>query len=586
MNFIKKFTIFNLDTKNNPDIEEQMAKDQTFLTDKQIEKDIKKRHSVQKVGIELEMYSSMSIESTQEHINDNMQLDNWECVSDGSLYNFVEEIYTEQETPETTVFSDDYFRNIVGTDQSRSIMINFYQSIGARFEELYNIMSERLPDHYVNQISLDDLLNNNTAANQYFNNLMHIPEALAIAHSVNSTLNSVRLSSRTVSERINRHGVEARVISPVSMHQARHKLEEMYKMATDRSIRPVFKNPERGNTDHSEMSGENHGMAGIHFHFGLSQQINYSVLDLFRLVKNVSSRASEVEAKALRPHNRWCKKLDPIISEINAKIENLGSSGKKSDMIRPRWFKDSHRFSLDDPRYYGVNVTNIGYGKRNNGNKKFNTVEFRWGSSEMVADMESLTEYFDMLVDFIDTSFTGSKVMNWNGYTLKDISDPSRYGKNKWNNVIAVISPEGKLIGRLEMPDLCNSFVSKVPTEIELAYEESFINSPVPKFESISKRDLLSRIEKNKHIKSAYSKVFSSLKNDNNKNGINHLIKTMLKEKNLPGSYRHMIENRNEKKSHVIDIHKIKQKVEQSSEILDFEDVVLEFQNVMTSDMS
>ena len=471
--------------------------DQTFLTDAQVKKDIKRRHAVQKVGIELEMYSSKGIRPTDEDIRDRLGFQNWECVEDGSLYSFVEELRTSDEV-----------RNPKIEEMMQNPIKFTYEFRGHNFQYIYDNFA------HINPEATRELENETMTPSEYFAMLIENNEARD--HAVALITPDLRRFDQYDSRTIERKGVEMRVASPVSFNSVDSKLKEMVAVANDSELIPVFRNPEGGNTDNSDMAGDNHGMAGLHFHFGFSQQIDYSVLDLLRLLKHSKEREDEIEDLAMRPHNRWCKKMDDIIDHVNFAINSLASNNIKD--IPTNWFQDAGRFSLGDPRYFGVNVTNIGYGNRNAGKKKFNTVEFRWGNSKVVKSYESLKSYFDLLTDLVDTSFTGARVMKWfGGYTLRDISGGYHIGTNA-KNVLAVISPEGKLIGRLTVSSLCDSFTGKVPTKIEQYVEEAkSIDSEgfVPRFDGVIYRDVSEQMKQLHSDRNLRKEIWEAAKKSN-----------------------------------------------------------------------
>lgn len=497
--------------------------DQTFLTDAQVKQDIERRHAVQKVGIELEMYSTKGIRSTDEYIRDRLGFENWECVEDGSLYSFVEEIRTSDEVRNPKI------------DEMMQDPIKFtYEFRGHNFQYIYDNF------RHIDEEATNDLENETMTPSEYFRMLRENSDARS--HAIDLITPDLQRFDQYDSRTIERKGVEMRVASPISFNSVDSKLKEMVAVANDSELIPVFSNPDRGVSDNSEMSGENHGMAGLHFHFGFSQQLDYSVLDLLRLLKHSKEREDEIEHLAMRPHNRWCKKMDDVIDHVNFAIISLVNSSETTKDIPTNWFQDAGRFSLGDPRYFGVNVTNIGYGNRNAGKKKFNTVEFRWGNSAVVKSYDSLKAYFDLLTNLVDTSFTGARAMKWfGGYTLKDISGGYRIGTDA-KNVLAVISPEGKLVGRLTMSSLCESFSRKVPTKIEQYVEEAKrIDSDgfVPRFDGVIYRDVSEQMRQMDFDRKLRKDIWEAVKKSNDALRKNRVLREL--RKNRLGDESHRI---------------------------------------------
>lgn len=287
-----------------------------------------------------------------------------------------------------------------------------------------------------------------------------------------------------------RHGAEVRLGVPCTYRNSGKILDQLHAIATDETLKPRFDNPESGGADHEGMRGENHGLAGLHFHFGLSKQAQHNMLDLFRLAVYAKEHEADIERLAGRGHNRWCRKMDDIIHAIDRELVFLnskmgGTVGLRD--INSGWFRTHTRFHFDAAKYYGVNATNIGMFNAR-GDRKFNTVEFRWGASAITADRKKLQEFFDFLATMFFTCVTGEDRLVWhnemdgNTYLLKDIGRGFHRGASK--NLVTVVNiSTKKVIGRLSMSELDDVFVTNTPNKIEEEFEGG--EDGVTKFRSI-----------------------------------------------------------------------------------------------------
>lgn len=465
-------------------------KNQEHLTESQRREEIKKRHNVQKVGFEIEVYSELNVAKTGQHINQRMGLDNLEAIKDESVYDYEEEVKDGEPTNPK--------RDLLNATPVRFA----FDHNSNDFDYLVNTYGELIPE------ALAQYKAREIDENQLFDAMEN--SRVVLDTIINQYSNDLSQYDRYETRRVHRTGVEIRLESPVSHGKAYDALKDLETICKDPVINAKFHNPENGNgrTDNPEMTGENHGLVGLHVHFGLSPQVEHSSLDLLRLLLICQANEDRIEELAGRPHNRWAKKLSPIINDVDKAIRRL-VRGNKITSIDTQWFNANNGgFSLNDPRYYGVNVTNIGMGTHRRGQyKKLNTIEFRWGASEICADVEKSTKYFNLLTYLVDSSFTGEKEMKWGNFTLRDISDSSKTNVHKGKalrntSVIAVIDKNGKLIGRMGFGNLCPTFKTKLPSKyMEIAGKKRhdiLSGDFTPRFSSIFQRELAEIIKGDK----------------------------------------------------------------------------------------
>lgn len=93
----------------------------------------------------------------------------------------------------------------------------------------------------------------------------------------------------------------------------------------------------------SELKGDTNSTCGVHVHFGLSPNVNYTVLDLYRLLLLCKDKESEIESAAGRPIGRWARDLQPLIDSFNSEINKLKTKEKVAVNLRHTRFDQGYR---------------------------------------------------------------------------------------------------------------------------------------------------------------------------------------------------------------------------------------------------
>ena len=115
----------------------------------------------------------------------------------------------------------------------------------------------------------------------------------------------------------NSHGVELKTRGTVSLAAVPAKIDELKNDILD-----------------SELKGDTNSSCGVHVHFGLSPNVNYTVLDLYRLLLLCKEKESTIESAAGRPIGRWARDLQPLINSFNEEIEKLKTKEKDAPNLR------------------------------------------------------------------------------------------------------------------------------------------------------------------------------------------------------------------------------------------------------------
>lgn len=420
--------------------------DYTKLSDKQIANRRKKHRNMVKFGAELEFYSKYDVDSSDDILSsEGYKL--WDTVPDHSLYPFMD-------------YEDDGKVNLTIETYNEDPILFLEMHLPHKLSRLIRYINERLDDSILNSDStfsdIDTFLSNN----------------LDLLDCVRDNFSSVvREFISNNRNTFTRYGVEVRNSLPVTLRSRETVLKQLNDIANHNDLRPRFDNPESGSSDvPPEMRGENHGLVGLHVHFGINKQVQHSVLDLLRLIKFAVENENKIESLAKRPHNRWCRKMTPLFNYINKYLVLLSGSNNYVE-YESGWFTTHERFVFDASKYYGVNATNIGlYNVKKE--RKINTVEFRWGASSVTKNMDDLNAYFDFLEDMYLSCITGDSTLIWynelNGHTYKFTDISAGYHPTFSKNLCSVVDLDtNKCIGRFSMGDLCTSFHTGIPNEIE-----------------------------------------------------------------------------------------------------------------------
>lgn len=117
-------------------------------------------------------------------------------------------------------------------------------------------------------------------------------------------------------------GSEIRTNIPLKWSQSTSTISDLCSIMKDSSLKPTVQDDmDRGST-------------GIHVHFGLPRQLNTSLIDMLRLLRNVHDNEEKIERLAKRDCCRWAKSMSQVISEIDDSLRTLNNSGRSQESFR------------------------------------------------------------------------------------------------------------------------------------------------------------------------------------------------------------------------------------------------------------
>jgi hypothetical protein len=214
-------------------------------------------------------------------------------------------------------------------------------------------------------------------------------------------------------------GVELKFSRPNMLKSTKKKIEQLCDIAE--GMKATFMETEgtyigKRNT-YSKVTrndGGYNGSTGIHVHLEIPEK--FSALDFIRLVQFHSDNYDEICKMAWRKDsNRWAPPASDHLSHITNLIEN-GNQG---------WRPEEGDFLNSLNKYQGLNLNNIS----NTRSKK--TVEFRYGAGALALNKDAFIDYVEYLKASWDKCFTGETEMEFNGYTLKDVTEADCVRKKK-----------------------------------------------------------------------------------------------------------------------------------------------------------
>lgn len=223
-----------------------------------------------------------------------------------------------------------------------------------------------------------------------------------------------------------------------------------------------------------------------------------------------------------------------IRADINARFNQTYTPTTVSK-LNTNWFNDLYGYHYDDNRYYGANATNIGDYYSDGRTKKINTIEFRWASSTISDDIDSLIGYFNFLKDIFFDSFTGENEMKWEHFTLRDITDQSKDTSGSAHQ-IAVYDSANMLSGRVK----CDNLSNKIRHSYKGAIDSQLIAYNDPRTSNSRKlsirREILQILEHNNLRKHKVAETLRKLKTAGNVVKYNKAIE-LSKDRNFDEIY-------------------------------------------------
>lgn len=156
---------------------------------------------------------------------------------------------------------------------------------------------------------------------------------------------------------------EMRLRRPINISDIEEVANELEEICTRYNAKGSVENEAEfsGSWDRNESNGFD---TGLHIHFGMPN--NYSATNIMSLLKAVGNSQGEIDRLAFRHDNGWAR-------DVSHHFRALGQYD-----------------SLNDDRYMGVNMTNIG-------NSHKNTIEFRWGHASVGFSANDFMAYFNFL---------------------------------------------------------------------------------------------------------------------------------------------------------------------------------------------
>lgn len=441
--------------------------DQSKMTPDQIKKDIEKRNKAHSIGIEIEFYTHFGDpDDVENYITNDLGLLSrsgellWDATDDASLNPDVDlhnPFNEELENDAVGAIESNY-----GRSELESVVIDYLdESIADELYIIKNILDKKDEldtddEEYENQVeSMESEIEETIDNSEYPDITRDLAEdeiysvyemrASNISHALDILETDVGFDKWLYDRYIDEsglfleipegyneiqgtEGVEIRFVDPRKLSDLDNIMDEIQKIV-DSDIDPIT----------FDGTADGDSATGLHVHFGLSQH-EPTNLDLIRLMVNSFEEEDLITDLAGRKSNYWARSISKYVTDLVVAVTN--STGL--DYIE-----------LPSDKFMGTSFHHIG-GK--------NTVEFRWGHSNLIYDTDKLRKYIDALISLINKSFTGSDSMEYNGYTIKEISKGSL---TKDNSTFVVIR-DGKVIKKLKASDK----VSEIKTKGEKSTEQ------------------------------------------------------------------------------------------------------------------
>jgi hypothetical protein len=172
------------------------------------------------------------------------------------------------------------------------------------------------------------------------------------------------------------------------------------------------------NTDHSDectytgkhdVEARERGGTGLHVHFGLNKP--YLFLDVFRLAILCAKRYETISSLGWRKDDQWASDYKGKLNWVKRNIEYA--------------FENDGRFSANyicADKDYGFNP--CGWDDRN-------TVEFRYAHASLIENEVHFNEYVKYIDSLVAQSFTGEKVLEWEGLKFEELTESGSFGTRR-----------------------------------------------------------------------------------------------------------------------------------------------------------
>ena len=462
-----------------------------------LEKDLSRRFNSMRVGVEVEMYSKLGIQETQDYIRDVLGMDNYTVTGDGSLSSSLTrtiDVWSEklQKDPVRFLESEghteeellDTFVEKMGKGK-KSVLgqhIVVWEKLSEMRELIEPLDELGIPSTFIKyalDVKLDKFILDQTRIFNFIDmtlafvddenqNHSSIKERLESYNELNFKVSRIKKDRALVAYFKHIRGdidmakkIARDSVAFISWLKFKYRDgEEIQNKETKnvnrlKGIEVKFKKPIRLSALDNAIDEIQticndprlkpefiEGNTGLHIHFDMSSQIDYNFLDLFRLVANCEKyEGNIVEYGGRSAYGAYRDSSVRVVRRMKRSIDKLRLSDDKIIPAELNWFSN---------RSTGVNITNIGaYGHADRIFKHKNTVEIRFGTASICKSAEELRRYVDLLKYIINISYTGSTEMEFYNATLKEISPKD--GKSR----LAVIDKHAnKYIGILECGEL------------------------------------------------------------------------------------------------------------------------------------